>query len=293
MLHKQIQQNKWKTVLLVGLFVVFLLLVGSIVTYTQTGDWLSGLIIAGVIGLIYSIIMIASSTKIVMSMNGAIEVTEPQQYAFLWHTIENLSMVARIPRPKIYLIDDPSPNAFATGISPENAAVAVTTGLLEILNREEIEGVIAHEIAHIKNYDIRLTTIVLALVSVVALLSSIGSRFMFFSSGNNRNDQKQNPILLIVSLLLLILSPIIATYIQLAISRNREYLADASGAELCRNPLALASALRKIAGIDLPVRSANPSSAMLYFSDPFKKKIQTLFSTHPPVEERISRLEQM
>lgn len=293
LLYKQIQTNKWKTVLLVLLFIAFILLVGATISYLQTGDWMIGLIIAAVIGLIYSIMMIASSTKIVMSMNGATEVKHSQEHLFLWHTIENLAMVARVPMPKIYIIPDDSPNAFATGISPKNAAVAVTTGLLNSLNREEVEGVIAHEMAHIKNYDVRLATIALALVSAIALLSSVGSRFMFFSGGHNRNEQKQNPVLMIVSLLLLILSPLIATYIRLAISRNREYLADASGAELCRNPYALASALRKISGIQKPVRSATASTAMLYFADPLKKQIATLFSTHPPVEKRITRLENM
>jgi heat shock protein HtpX len=195
--------------------------------------------------------------------------------------------------PRIFIINDPSPNAFATGLKPEKAAVAVTTGLLDRLSREEVEGVIAHEVAHIKNYDVRLSTVTLALVSVIAIMSDIGSRMLFFRSIGGRRDQNQNPILLIIGLVLLVLAPLIAMLINMAISRNREFLADASGAELTRNPDALASALEKIANVETPVEQASSASAPLYFSDPLKKKVSGLFSTHPDPVERISRLRQM
>ena len=235
-----------------------------------------------------------SSTNIVMKMNRAQEVTSVEEHRFLWHTVENMAMVARVPMPRIFIINDPSPNAFATGLKPEKAAVAVTTGLLERLSREEVEGVIAHEVAHIKNYDVRLSTVTLALVSVIAIMSDIGSRMLFFRSiSGGRRDQNQNPIFLIIGLVLLVLAPLIAMLINMAISRNREFLADASGAELTRNPDALASALEKIANVETPVEQASSASAPLYFSDPLKKKVSGLFSTHPDPVERISRLRQM
>lgn len=290
LLHQQIESNKRKTVLIVFFFILFVLSVGAAITYLQMNNWVVGAVLAGIFALIYTGVMLFSSTRVVMAMNHGKEIVK-EDHPFLWYTVENLAMVARIPTPKIYIIEDPSPNAFATGMSPKDGAVAVTTGLLDRLNREEVEGVVAHEIAHIKNYDIRLATIAIALVSVIAIISDIGTRFAFFG-GNNRN-KNQNPIIIILSLLLILLSPLIATLIRLAISRNREYLADASGAELCRNPHALASALEKISETTEPVQAASEASAMLYFSDPLKKKMAGLFSTHPPTEERIRRLQGM
>jgi len=235
--------------------------VGVVISYLNYGDPLPGLIFTPVFSLFYIGIVIMSSTNIVMKMNHAQEITSVDQHRFLWHTVENMAMVARVPMPRIFIINDASPNAFATGLKPEKAAVAVTTGLLDQLTREEVEGVIAHEVAHIKNYDVRLATVTLALVSVIAIM--------------------------------LILAPLIATLVNLAISRNREFLADASGAELTRNPDALASALEKIANIQTPVKEASRASASLYFSDPLKKKLSGLFSTHPNPDERIARLRSM
>lgn len=289
LLHKQIESNKRKTVLLVLFFILFVLLVGASASYVQVGEPLWGAVFAGILAIGYTLFMLLSSTRVVMAMNHAREVKKKEDHPFLWHTVEGLALAARIPAPRIFIIQDPSPNAFATGISPKNGAVAVTTGLMERLNREEVEAVLAHEVAHIKNYDIRLATVALALVSVIAIVSDFGSRILL-SGKRNRNV---HPIIYIAALVLLILSPFIATLIRLAISRNREYLADASGAELCRNPYALASALEKISGIRVPVKEASNTSAMLYFSDPLKKKMIGLFSTHPPSEERIRRLRGM
>lgn len=293
LLYEQIRKNKVKTVLIVTGFVLFVLLVGAAISYINYGDALPGLIFTPVFSLFYVGIVIMSSTRIVMRMNHAKEITSVEQHRFLWHTVENMAMVARIPMPRVFIINDPSPNAFATGLKPEKAAVAVTTGLLDRLSREEVEGVVAHEVAHIKNYDVRLSTVTLALVSVIAIMSDIGSRMLFFRSVGGRRDNNQNPIFLIVGLVLLVLAPIIATLINLAISRNREFLADASGAELTRNPEALASALEKIANVETPVKEASSASAPLYFSDPLKKKISGLLSTHPNPVERINRLRQM
>ncbi|MCA0981805.1 MULTISPECIES: zinc metalloprotease HtpX [Exiguobacterium] len=294
LLYEQIRKNKVKTVFIVTGFVLFVLLVGAAISYVNYGDAIPGLIFTPVFSLFYVGIVIMSSTNIVMKMNRAQEVTSVEEHRFLWHTVENMAMVARVPMPRIFIINDSSPNAFATGLKPEKAAVAVTTGLLERLSREEVEGVIAHEIAHIKNYDVRLSTVTLALVSVIAIMSDIGSRMLFFRSiSGGRRDQNQNPIFLIIGLVLLVLAPLIAMLINMAISRNREFLADASGAELTRNPDALASALEKIANVETPVEQASSASAPLYFSDPLKKKVSGLFSTHPDPVERISRLRQM
>lgn len=294
LLYEQIRKNKVKTVFIVAGFVLLVLAVGAVISYMNYGDPLPGLLFTPVFSLFYVGIVIMSSTNIVMRMNHAKEITSVEQHRFLWHTVENMAMVARIPMPRVFIINDASPNAFATGLKPEKAAVAVTTGLLDRLNREEVEGVIAHEVAHIKNYDVRLSTVTLALVSVIAIMSDIGSRMLFFRNvGGGRRDNNQNPIILIVGLVLLVLAPLIATMINLAISRNREFLADASGAELTRNPDALASALEKIANVETPVKEASSASAPLYFSDPMKKKISGLFSTHPNPIDRISRLRQM
>ncbi|WP_269318303.1 zinc metalloprotease HtpX [Exiguobacterium sp. KJ 601] len=293
LLYEQIRKNKVKTVFIVTGFVLFVLLVGAAISYVNYGDAIPGLIFTPIFSLFYVGIVVMSSTNIVMKMNRAQEVTSVEEHRFLWHTVENMAMVARVPMPRIFIINDPSPNAFATGLKPEKAAVAVTTGLLDRLSREEVEGVIAHEVAHIKNYDVRLSTVTLALVSVIAIMSDIGSRMLFFRSIGGRRDQNQNPILLIIGLVLLVLAPLIAMLINMAISRNREFLADASGAELTRNPDALASALEKIANVETPVEQASSASAPLYFSDPLKKKVSGLFSTHPDPFERISRLRQM
>ncbi|OIJ18972.1 zinc metalloprotease HtpX [Anaerobacillus alkalidiazotrophicus] len=291
LLYEQIQLNKRKTIFIVTVFIVFVITVGSALSYISAGDYITGAVFTAIFASIYTIIILLSSTNVVMSMNHAKEIKSKNENLFLWNSVENLAMVARIPMPRVFIIQDSSPNAFATGTSPKNGAVAVTTGLLDRLNREEVEGVLAHEVAHIKNYDIRLATIALALVSVVAIISDLGSRMIFYARGGR--DKKQHPAVLIIALVLLILSPLIASLIKLAISRNREYLADASAVELTRNPNALATALEKISGVRTPVREASNASASLYFADPLKKKVVGLFSTHPPSEERIKRLRKM
>ncbi|MFS0786127.1 zinc metalloprotease HtpX [Shouchella sp. 1P09AA] len=291
MFYSQIARNKRNTVFLVVLFIVIVLGIGSAITYVRAGDFISGAVFAAIIATVYTIFMISTSTNVVMRMNHAREITSSKDQAFLWHTVEGLSIAARIPMPRVFIIDDPSPNAFATGISPKSGAVAVTTGLMNRLNREEVEGVLAHEVAHIRNYDIRLSTIAVALVSAIAILSDLGMRFFIFSGGRNSNNK--NPLIMIIALVLILLAPIIAIVMQLAISRNREYLADASAVELTRNPEALAKALEAITDTDTPVEEASTSTASLYFADPLKKKAANLFSTHPPAEERISRLRQM
>ena len=298
LLHAQIESNKRKTVLLVGVFLLLFIAVGAAFGVVTSDSPTMGIIIAGVIGVVYILLMTRAGTQVVMAMNRAREITSEDENPFLWNTVEALAIAARVPMPKVYIIDDPSPNAFAAGMTPENAAVAVTTGLLERLNRQEIEGVLAHEMAHVQNYDVRLATTAVALVAVIGLLSDIGYRWVWWSGGSRRRrssgkDNQGEAVIQLIALLLLLLAPLAAVLIQLAISRNREYLADASGAELCRNPGALASALRKIASVSEPVEAASRTCAALYISDPFKKRAFSWFSTHPPTEERIRRLEQM
>ena len=297
MLYNQISSNKRRTVVLLIVFFMLLAAIGAAVGYLWLGDMTFGVVIAVIIGAIYAMSMIFQSTNVVMSMNHAREVTE-QEAPQLYHIVEDMAMVAQIPMPRVFIIEDQSLNAFATGSSPENAAVAATTGLLAVMNREELEGVIGHEVSHIRNYDIRISTIAVALASAITLLSSLGSRMVWFGGGRRRSDDRDNGTGLLVflfSILSLILAPLAATLLQLAISRKREYLADASSVELSRNPQGMINALQKLqqsAPMQQPVDAA---SAALYINDPIKKeeRLTSLFSTHPSISDRIERLRQM
>lgn len=297
MLYNQISSNKRRTVVLLIVFFMLLAAIGAAIGYLWLGDMTFGVVIAVIIGAIYAMSMIFQSTNVVMSMNHAREVTE-QEAPQLYHIVEDMAMVAQIPMPRVFIIEDQSLNAFATGYSPENAAVAATTGLLAVMNREELEGVIGHEVSHIRNYDIRISTIAVALASAITLLSSLGSRMIWFGGGRRRSDDRDNGTGLLVflfSILSLILAPLAATLVQLAISRQREYLADASSVELTRNPQGMINALQKLqqsAPMQQPVDAA---SAALYINDPIKKeeRLTSLFSTHPSISDRIERLRQM
>ena len=297
MLYNQISSNKRRTVVLLIVFFMLLAAIGAAVGYLWLGDMTFGVVIAVIIGAIYAMSMIFQSTNVVMSMNHAREVTE-QEAPQLYHIVEDMAMVAQIPMPRVFIIEDQSLNAFATGSSPENAAVAATTGLLAVMNREELEGVIGHEVSHIRNYDIRISTIAVALASAITLLSSLGSRMVWFGGGRRRSDDRDNGTGLLVflfSILSLILAPLAATLLQLAISRKREYLADASSVELTRNPQGMINALQKLqqsAPMQQPVDAA---SAALYINDPITKeeRLTSLFSTHPSISDRIERLRQM
>jgi heat shock protein HtpX len=234
------------------------------------------------------------SDKISLAISGAKEIdkkTAPE----LYRTVENVAIMAGIPTPRVYVIDDSAPNAFATGRDPGHAALAVTTGLLTKLEKPELEGVIAHEMSHIGNYDIRLMSVVVVLVGIIALLSDWFLRISFWGGGDD--DDNKNPYLMIAGIVLALLSPLIATLIQLALSRKREYLADADGALLTGYPDGLARALEKISSDPEPLEAANKATAHLYISDPLKDHegssrgwFAGLFNTHPPVEERIARL---
>ena len=298
MLFDQIASNKRRTWVLLVAFFALLALIGAAVGYLWLDSPFGGMAIAFIIGGIYAVSMIFQSTEIVMSMNGAREVSE-QEAPELYHVVQDMAMVAQIPMPRVYIVEDASPNAFATGSKPENAAVAATTGLLALMNREELEGVMGHEVSHIRNYDIRISTIAVALTSAVTMLSSMAGRMMWYGGGGRRRNDRDNDnglgiVLMIVSLLALLLAPLAATLVQLAISRQREYLADASSVELTRNPKGMINALLKLDNSQPMEHHVDDASAALYINDPKKKGgLQKLFYTHPPISDRIERLKNM
>lgn len=275
--------NSVKTVFLMTLMMVLFLLVGS----ALGGE--TGLIIAFVFSLALNFGAYWFSDKIVLKMYKAREITR-ENNARLYDSVAMLAEKAQLPMPKVYIADNPTPNAFATGRNPDNAAVAVTSGILRILDQKELEGVLAHELAHIKNRDILISTITATLVGTITFVARMAGYTMMFS-GRDRDSGDT-----ISSLVLLILSPIIAVLIQLAISRSREFMADAGGAEISGQPLSLAGALNKLqmSNKQIPMRNAGTSSAHMFIVNPFSgKSMMKLFSTHPPVEERIKRLQEI
>lgn len=298
MLFDQIASNKRRTWLLLIAFFGLLALLGAAIGYLWLRSAVGGILLALIIGAIYAGVMIFQSTEVVMAMNGAREVSE-QEAPELYHIVQDMAMVAQIPMPRVYIVEDSSPNAFATGSKPENAAVAATTGILQIMNREELEGVIGHEVSHIRNYDIRISTIAVALASAITMLSSLAGRMMWFGGGRRSSNDRDNDsglgiILLIVSLIAIILAPLAATLVQLAISRQREFLADASSVELTRNPQGMINALLKLDRSEPMEHRVDDASAALYISDPKKEgSLKKLFYTHPPISERVERLRHM
>ncbi len=294
--YSQITGNKRRTYLIFFFFIVvlvgFFYLVGYFVDSSNTF-----LILGLLFSIFTSVVSYYNSDKIVLYMAGARPASK-EQFFDLYTVVENLSMATGLPKPKVYVIDDISPNAFATGRDPKHAVVCATTGLLSMLDRGELEGVIAHELSHIKNYDILVATVVAVLVGTIAFISDWVLRYIWWG-GSDSDRKERSPFLYGVFLLSLILMPITATLIQLAISRRREYLADASAVLITRNPKGLIDALRKISGYPVGLRRVSTSTAHLFIVNPFKngkgfsKWLSGLFSTHPPVEKRIELLEKM
>ncbi len=299
LVYDRIGANKRETWLLMSMFVVLVGgLIAAIVFSMQLPVGVAGA--AGIALITYAFVSYWLSTSIVLSISGAHEVTKEEEWEFV-RRVENLSIGAGLPMPKTWVLEDSAPNAFATGRDPQHSHVVVTRGLLDKLEPSELEGVLAHELSHIGNYDIRVMTIVTVLVGVVALISDVFLRLTWFGAGSRRGSKDKGGgalalIMLAVAILGAILAPLIAQIIRLAVSRRREYLADASGALLCRNPEALASALEKISGDPEPLEAANKATAHLYISNPLKEHqsfLNNLFNPHPPIEDRIRLLRSM
>ena len=292
-LYTQKDKNIRKTWFLITAFLVFIIGLGYVFSYQFNSPAI--LIGAVVFSFFMSFLSYWHSDKIALAISGAREVKHDENPE-LYHILENLCITAGLPMPKLYIMDEMAPNAFATGRNPEHAAVAVTRGLLGKLNRSELEGVLAHELSHIGNYDMLLSAVVVVLVGFIALASDWFLRWSFWGRKSSNDDRGQlGAIMMLAGIVLAILSPLVATLIQLAISRKREFLADASGALLTRYPDGLASALQKIAADQTPLRAATSATAHLYISNPFSagrrsQKISSLFMTHPPIKERIKAL---
>jgi len=272
------------------LFMVLIAGLGFVADLYVTGGGPGIVFYAVVIGAIaYVAIQYYSSGSQALSMAGARQIQKADNPR-LYRIVENLAITTGLPMPKVYLVDDPAPNAFATGRDPEHAAVAATTGLLDIMDDAELEGVMAHEIAHVKNFDIRVTTIVFGLVVVVGLVADVLARMAFFG-GMRRSTNGGNPLMIVIAILAMILAPLLAAVIQAAVSRQREYLADATGALTTRHPEALASALEKLGEYGRPLKKQQASMAHLWMADPIKPGvIDRMFQTHPPIGKRVERL---
>jgi heat shock protein HtpX len=288
-MYSAIAANKRNTVFII---IFFVLLIGGLATYAGyvTGYGSSAFLIIGFVAL-YALIQYYAAGAFAVAASGAVEITKADNPR-LWRTVENISISEGMPMPKVYLIKDEAPNAFASGRDPKHAVVAATTGLLAIMDDNELQGVMAHEMAHVKNYDIRVSTIVFGLVSAVGILADFFLR-MAFSSGNSRSkDSGQLALVLIAfGIVAWIVSALIGPIVSAAVSRQREYLADASGAEITRFPEGLQGALAKLRDYGRPMRRASSSMAHMYISDPIKPSVaQRLFSTHPPLDKRIERL---
>lgn len=290
-LYTQQSKNVAKTWLLMSLFFGVVIALGFI--FAQVYQNPNILYIFFAFSVVMNIIGYWFSDKIALSMAGAHPASR-EQYFDLYTTVENLCITAGLPLPKIYVINDPAPNAFATGRNKDHAVVAVTTGLLSIMDKTELEGVVAHELSHIGNRDMLISTVAVVLVGFISIISDMFIRMSFFG-GRDSDGENNNGLLVIIGIVVAILAPIIATLMQLAISRNREYLADSSGALLTRYPEGLASALEKLGAYNRPMKRQSTAIAHLYIANPFGsgnfgRRIGKLFSTHPPIEERVARL---
>lgn len=290
-MYSQIAANKRKTVFMMIVFIGIIAGLGWLFGQYTGEPAITPYVLIG--AGIYVLISYYAGSRMALGLNGAQEIKKNDNPR-LWRIVENLTITEGMPMPKVYIIKDPAPNAFATGRDPNHAVVGVTTGLLDMMKDQELEGVMAHELGHIKNYDIRVSLIAFALVAVISILADILLRMTFFRGRGDNNSGNSGALFLLLGIIGAILAPIIATCIQLAISRRREYLADATGALTTRYPDGLASALAKIGQYGSSLKSENASTAHMFFANPLRgKSMASLFSTHPPVEERIKRLQAM
>jgi heat shock protein HtpX len=289
-IYAQINENKIRSAGIISLFIAFFIIIGYLLSVSFNLDY-SFLVIAIIFSLFSSLAGYFYGDQIVLKINQARPVTREEFFNF-YTVVENLSIANQTPAPKIYVIDSESPNAFASGRDPQHAIVCSTTGLIEKLNRTELEAVIAHELSHIKNYDIRLMTLVSVLVGSLSILINTATRTSFFRKNNDNN--RSSGLLTLIGFVLIIFSPLIAQIIQLAISRRREYFADASAVKLTRQPQGLIDALTKISADNSKLETASTATASLYITNPFRgDKIASMFSTHPPIEDRIKVLKEM
>ncbi len=293
-MYQQIDSNKRNTWILISLFTGLLAATGYVLGAVN-GDWGGGLALALIISLGSTCISWFAGDKIVLFTSGAKELTDREQNRYIWNLVENLCITAGLPRPRIYIVEDDSPNAFATGRDPEHASIALTTGIIRLLENEELEGVIAHELSHVKNFDTRYMMLVAVLVGILTI---VGDLFIHGGFRRRSSDDRDSGggAFMVVGILFLIISPLIGQLIKFAISRQREYLADASGSLLTRYPEGLARALEKISQYSQPMQKASHATAHLWIANPFGEKggltskLSNLFSTHPPAAERIARL---
>lgn len=291
-MYSAIRKNKVNTVLIIALFL------GIVAALGWGASWYfgsSGIFFATLIGAAaYALLQYFTAGRQAIAMSGAVEIG-PEDHPRLYRIVENLSITTGTPIPRVYIVQDPAPNAFATGRDPAHASVAATTGLLDLLDDAELEGVMAHELGHVRNYDIRVSMIVFGLVVAVGFISDMFVRMAFWGGGNrNSNNNGGNPIVMIIGIVAMLVAPLVATLVQLAVSRQREYLADATGALTTRHPEALANALLKLEYYGRPLARQNSSMAHLWISNPLAGKgISRLFATHPPIPERVERLRTM
>ncbi len=288
-MYSAIAANKRKTWLIIAVFAVIIGALGWIMSNLYGNGRPYFLYLALIIGGVYALIQYFAAAKLALAMNGAKEVTK-KDAPRLYRIVENLSIATGMPTPKVYIMDDPAPNAFATGRDPKHAVVAATTGLLEIMDDDELEAVMAHELGHVKNYDIRVMMIVFGLVSAIGFIADMIFHMMWFRS----DDESPNPLFMVLAVVAAIVAPFIAMLVQLAVSRRREYLADSTGAMVTRHPEGLARALEKIRDHGSVMRRQNTATAHFFFANPLKgKSLAKLFSTHPPIEDRIAKLRTM
>ena len=299
LMFDEVRSNKIKSIILILLFIILIISLGSVIGLIYN-NMISGMVISLIISIIYVLIVFNSGDKMILKMSSARPVTK-KEFPHLYHAIDGLAIAANIPPPKAYVIDDSAMNAFATGKDPKHASVTVTTGLLKVMNRQELEGVVAHEMSHIKNYDVRFMMLTIVLVGLVTLLSDFILRsFLWGGHGHRRRSDSggsSHGLIIVIGLIFAVLAPLIGYLIKLAISRKREFMADANAAIMTRYPPGLAGALEKIKKDPDPlVDKANKATAHLFISTPFRKKhsfINKLFATHPPINERIKRLKEM
>ncbi len=288
-LYELKSQNVRNTYIFIMIFSIILFAVGYFLVYTF--DWgTTGIIILAIFIVGYNLILYNYSDTIALASNKAVP-ADPKQFQMLHNVVEEVSLAAGVPKPKVYVMYDDAPNAFATGKNPQHASICVTTGLLSVMNREELQGVVAHEMSHIRNYDILLMTVVGIIGGLIIILRDIAFRGMWFGLGGSRRRERDSGggIFVIIGLILSILAPILVMLIRAAVSRQREFLADASGAYIVRNPYGLASALKKIGNYNKPMRTASEATAHMFISNPFGN-VEKAFASHPPIEERVKRL---